>query len=263
MKMFFWDQFNKFICDDFGEIPLESKPVLSFNFDELRLVSGLPSDEAWLKVVENKQLLTPDQIIEVSSFIDNKRSQVGELVMAIDSSGKYLGKVLRTDPKFNSIVETQPPTSDPYRFKDGVWVRVYPITETGNFSTEEESFDVVFEPPSLEKTRWSFTEKKWVDSVPIALRIEDSLIEVIQILLQNMRNDLRSFDNENYIDFIKKVALQIENIANTYPEKSAETSAILSRVPQTIEELTIHSKEKKDIDISLAFLKQGIGKATF
>ena len=38
MRMLLWDADNKFVSDEFGEIPLVEKPTLPFEFDALRQV---------------------------------------------------------------------------------------------------------------------------------------------------------------------------------------------------------------------------------
>ena len=80
MRMLLWDADNKFVSDEFGEIPLVEKPTLPFEFDALRQVIG---DEMCIQRGDQRVGITPDEMVEISNFITEMRKQYGVRVLAV------------------------------------------------------------------------------------------------------------------------------------------------------------------------------------
>jgi hypothetical protein len=155
----------KQIVDDYGTILLPEKPVFSFSYDQLnfnsdnRIYIFTPSENVpW-------QDLSIEQKEEVESFIDAKRAEVGiPPVHGVDTLGKYLGYIDRSDSRIHLIVTHAPYTPDNvwrWDFDVGDWKVFYAVDINGDLVTEEQAVELISEPrPDLEY-KWNFDLKKW------------------------------------------------------------------------------------------------------
>lgn len=71
MNVLLWDVDNKFLVDEYGEISLDTKPELSFDFITIRYVEG---GEFWLIDSNSaRNNLGDEQILEIHEYIKHKR----------------------------------------------------------------------------------------------------------------------------------------------------------------------------------------------
>lgn len=186
MRMLLWDVDNRFIVDQHGEISLEAKPELSFDFVAVRYVEN---GEFWsIDSNSARNDLGLEQVQEILDYIKSKREAYGIKVMAVDVHGEYLGWVNQNDTRIDSIVSESPPNGDEWNWCNGVWVRVWYLNANKQPTIKEESVERVFSNSFPKHFTDAFDESTdtWVSTVDIGIHKLDGLSQFADKLIDKI-----------------------------------------------------------------------------
>ena len=113
-----------YIQDNCGQIILEKKPTLSWEFSYIRYYNV---EKVWGISGGKDQILSEQQCLELDNFIAVTRQETGILKPCIDSDGNYLGVVNIEGEDVHQQVQQSPPTSDDWvwDFDNSQWTRQY------------------------------------------------------------------------------------------------------------------------------------------
>lgn len=165
MIMLLWDEHNKFVVDEFGEIPLTKKPKFMFEYESIRYVEG---NETWL-IDSNgaKNGLVDTEIYQIKVIIKALRDDYGVRVLGIDVNGKFLGMVRTDDERFHARVMESPPNPIDYVW-DGQWVKVWFLNEELRPTDESLAVHTIRsnEFPAHPTDVWDFDTNAWVCITP-------------------------------------------------------------------------------------------------
>lgn len=139
VNMFMWFSDIKYIQDSDGQIFLDEKPELSWNYNIIRYYNA---EKIW-EDDSGIHDLSEQQCLELDNFIKQKRNEVGILKLCVDKDGNYLGIVSVNDERVFKIVDQSPPNADPhiYDFENNNWKKIYYYSKSG-FLTSKDAPDV-------------------------------------------------------------------------------------------------------------------------
>ena len=141
-NMFIWFANGKYIQDEHGQILLEEKPVLSFEYDFIKYywnekVYTLPGA---LQEFD----LSQEHIQEIERYIQTKRAEVGILGLCVDVAGNYLGRKRIDDVDVHGTVDMAPPNGDDWiwSYKEKCWKRQYFYTADNVYTRKSDPLAV-------------------------------------------------------------------------------------------------------------------------
>lgn len=229
-NMLIWFANGKYIQDQHGQIILEEKPVFSFEYDSIKYYWNekvyTPNNST------NQTELTQEQIQEIESFIETKRTEVGILGLCVDVDGNYLGRKRVDSPDVHGTVDMAPPTQDDWiwSYKEKCWKRQYFFTADKVYTRKNDSNAVgfTFEPmPShpyfefeidTEKNTWvkkitpdallKYKKETTLDLLKHYVKMLNETIENPQVILQTLKT-LDVADNSKS-QLIEKLITDIE-----------------------------------------------------
>jgi hypothetical protein len=143
-NMFIWFANGRYIQDQHGQMLLEEKPALSFEYDFIKYywnekVFTLPGS---LQEFD----LSSDQIQEIEAFIQTKRTETGILGLCVDVNGNYLGRKRIDEADVHGTVDMAPPTGDDWiwDYKEKCWKRQYFYTAENVYTRKSDPLAVGF-----------------------------------------------------------------------------------------------------------------------
>lgn len=237
MRMLLWDVDNQFVVDQHGEIPLDAKPELQFDFVAVRYVEG---GEFWsIDSNSARNDLGSEQILEIHEYIKLKRESYGIKVMAVDVHGDWLGLVDDKDPRIDSIVTEFPPTNDEWNWCNGEWLRVWYIDKHNHPTDKDNSVERVFsnQYPKHHTDIWIDSTGSWVCTqssdayklnglqqlVGLAIDVIDkkssdrkaAMLEVIEAMIDVARKHMSDVDHIKFSTSIDAIADEILTYCDT------------------------------------------------
>jgi hypothetical protein len=143
-NMFIWFLNGKYIQDEHGQILLEEKPVLSFEYDIVRYY--------WSEQIhttnssENEIPLTEEQKEEIETFIKAKRQEVGISKLSVDSEGNFLGLQNINNTNVFDTVDMTPPNGDDWlwEFESKQWIPTFHYNVNGHLTNKSKGDSVGF-----------------------------------------------------------------------------------------------------------------------
>lgn len=190
-NMFVWFDNGKYIQDDKGQILLDEKPELSFEYDSIRYYF---TEQIYKTTSDGTDITLSDaQKQEIDDFIQSKREEVGILKLAVDETGEFLGLVRENDARAFKIVSAFPPTQDDWiwGFDENKWMIAYHYDENGSYVSGKSTDAVGFTKkpyPAVSPFQhvYDVTADAWVPVVDedMSAKIKNkSLLDVITTFL--------------------------------------------------------------------------------
>ena len=136
-NMLIVDTADIYTQDSDGQILLDKAPTLTFEYKNIRYYAG---EQLYSIDGTNFISLSTEQQDEIEQFILSKRDEVGILKLAVDSDGKYLGRISVNDTRIASTIDMPPPTQDSqwrWNFELNKWMQKYFYDAEGTLVTEE------------------------------------------------------------------------------------------------------------------------------
>lgn len=155
---------DMYVQDSDGQILLETKPTLSFEYKEIRYYIG---EQLYSINGTDFVGLNTEQQSEIEQFISSKRAEAGILKLAVDSDGKYLGRIKESDPKVAAIVDMAPPNLESnwrWNFELNKWMQKYFYDAEGNLvlETSDKKVGSTFVPhPNKPFYRFDTLSQSW------------------------------------------------------------------------------------------------------
>ena len=248
MRMLLWDADNKFVSDEFGEIPLVEKPTLPFEFDALRQVIG---GEMWIQRGDQRVGITPDEMVEINNFITEMRKQYGVRVLAVDIEGRFIGLVKNDDPQIGAIVPYGPSTDEEWRWKDGTWLRLWHIGVNGQICPESEAVDSVLtaSAPHGYCCTWDPEKGEWSDSRTLQEHKQAALEEVILYALRTLGEKM-----PDYANFLSNVSQNVITSSTSFGVTESEKSQLARNISLVVEEINTHCSTEGELRLAVGNL---------
>jgi len=164
MNTFIWYKNGRYIQDQYGQIVLDDKPELSFEYEYIRYYDfeqfyALPDTDIDIK-------LNTDQIEEIKEFIANTRTSVGIKKLAVDSKGLFLGFIDITDPRVEKVVDFAPPTADTWAWdiNKNSWERAHYYNAQGHIVHKNDAIDFTIKPmpTAYFPVKFSIEHNEWI-----------------------------------------------------------------------------------------------------
>ena len=136
-NMLIVDTTNIYTQDLNGQLLLDKAPTLTFEYKNIRYYAG---EQLYSIDGTNFVGLSEEQQDEIEQFILSKRNEVGILKLAVDSDGKYLGRVNVNDIRIESTIDLPPPNQDAHwrwNFELNKWMPKYSYDAEGILVTED------------------------------------------------------------------------------------------------------------------------------
>lgn len=213
-NMLIVDTTNIYTQDLNGQLLLDKAPTLTFEYKNIRYYAG---EQLYSIDGTNFVGLSEEQQDEIEQFILSKRNEVGILKLAVDSNGKYLGRVNVNDIRIESTIDLPPPNQDAHwrwNFELNKWMPKYFYDAEGTLVTEDSDKKVgstfVAHPNKpcfsfdTESQTWLKTLKKTTHSIEELQMYKEQQIQILlrhcfHLLSQNI--DLTIiYDKLNEID---------------------------------------------------------------
>jgi len=144
VNMFIWYSNGKFIQDEHGQIILEEKPALSFDYEFIKYYRN---EKVYMEMGVAVEIpLSDAQQQEIETFIANKRKEVGILGLCVDVDGNYLGRKNIDDADVHAVVSMAPPNGDDWiwNYKTNSWVRQYFYTTDNVYTRKDDPTAIGF-----------------------------------------------------------------------------------------------------------------------
>jgi hypothetical protein len=146
-NMFIWFANGRYIQDEHGQILLEEKPVLSFEYDFIKYYWN---EKVFILPGSLQEFdLSQEQIQEIERYIQTKRTEIGILGLCVDVDGNYLGRKRIDDADVHGTVDMAPPNGDDWiwNYKTNSWVRQYFYTADNVYTRKSDplAVDYTFE----------------------------------------------------------------------------------------------------------------------
>lgn len=147
INMFMSFDGNHYVQDSNGQIILNEKPSLSWEYNHIRYYTA---EKVWGLVDGEDIDLSAEQCDELENFILYKRRERGILKPCIDSEGNFLGVINIDDRRVHEVLPTSPPTPEDWvwDFDQKIWRRQYFYTHEKTYTRKNDPSAVgfTFEP---------------------------------------------------------------------------------------------------------------------
>lgn len=228
VNMFMWFADVHYIQDEFGQIILDEKPKLSWDYNFIRYYNA---EKVW--GLDNQDIsLKQEQMNELDLFIAEKRKQTGILKLCVDKDGNYLGSIREDDSRVAEIISYSPPNPDRWLwdFNNKQWYKPYFYDAEGLLCEENNSVGhTKIKPPFFMRpflSKWSAEHSEWVPHDPNniwqnvvrdRLALECFVDCMTVFLTENKNNDVKNLFN-SLVDVIKTNTNneEIKNIFSDY-----------------------------------------------
>ena len=226
MRMLLWDADNHFMVDEFGEIQLDSKPELGFEFNAVRYVEHR---ENWsIDTNSARNDLSHGQIENILQFISKTRKIYGIKVMAVDANGEWLGWVDNKDPRIDEVVTQSPPNADEWNWCDGTWIKVWYLDSDHRQTTPEHSVERVFSNsyPNHFTDVYDESSDTWVSTLSVDVHKLEGLKQVAGMTIGLITSKV-SDPKAAVLDIIESMLLSAKKYLTEPEYKKLQTSVDL------------------------------------
>ena len=248
MRMLLWDADNHFVVDQHGEISLESKPGLSFDFVSIRYVEG---GEFWgIDSNSARNDLGSEQILEIHEYIKSTREAYGIKVMAVDVHGDWLGWVDDKDPRIDTIVTEFPPTEDEWNWCNGQWLRVWYLDKNSHQTYKDNSVERVFtnQIPRHHTDIWDHSTDTWVCTQSMEAFKLEGLNQLVLTAINSA--DKKALDQKAFLLELIEAVLDVSK--KHIPE--VDHIKLATSIDVIAEEIETYCETPNDIQLSISNL---------
>ena len=191
---------DHYIQDENGQIILEEKPILSWEYNHIRYYNA----EKVFGLINGVDIpLSKEQCDELDNFILEKREEVGILKPCVDSEGVFLGVINIEDQRVREVVLTTPPTQEDWvwDFDKKIWRRQYFYTLENTYTQKNDPAAVGFTFEPLPKNMNFVYELDVENNKWNIKQTSEALAKVKETVSKNLIYELiKTFDytDENY-----------------------------------------------------------------
>lgn len=218
-KWLIWAPGAHYLLDQHGQILLDKKPELSFQYQELKYWT---SEQYYVNVDGLRLALTQAQVSEIEEWVSNMRLRTGILKLCVDSEGKFLGYINRSDSRVATEIDRAPPNGDDWRWDHNgkTWIRAYHYDRDGKYVLESSGNGVGWTakpyPTAVAPVSYVFdtvtenwiVDKKQQDLYPLIKNklLFDSVVEYLRVTLSSLG------DSSKELEYLRNVLTSISSL---------------------------------------------------